>query len=286
MFNPNQHRRNVLRLAGASLAAGTFGGLVRPAASAPLTLAQVKKNGELRIGCEAAYVPLTFRDAKGAIVGYDVDLLDIFVKPLGVKARFIDTQWSGVIPALYTGRFDMIPGLSYTKERMERVQFSIPYADASQALLIRIEDKDKIKTVLDLSGKVLGVKLGSPGETLQKALDADMKSKRGAGFSSVKTYDDHPAAYLALAQGTVDGVLNTVPTLSTVLKDRPGKYNIVYNVATQNWHGFGFRKEDTELVAFINEQIRATKKSGALAALQQKWFGFKMDLADQPPTFS
>ena len=286
MFNPRLHRRDVLRLAGAGIAVGTFGSLVRPAAAAPMTLADIKKNGELRIGCEAAYVPLTFRDAKGAIVGYDVDLLDIIVKPLGVKANFIDTQWSGVIPALYAGRFDMITTLSYTKERMERVLFSIPYADASQALLIRVEDKDKVKTVQDLSGKVLGVKLGSPGETLQKALDADMKTKRGAGFSAVKTYDDHPAAYLALGQGTVDGVLNTVPTLAQVLKDRPGKYSIVYDVAKQNWHGFGFRKEDTEIAAYINDQIRAAKKSGEIVALQQKWFGLKMDLADQPPVFS
>lgn len=286
MFNANLHRRNVLRLAGAGIAVGAFGSLVRPATAAPTTLADIKKNGELRIGCEAAYVPLTFRDAKGEIVGYDVDLLNILVKPLGVKALFIDTQWSGVIPALYAGRFDMITTLSYTKERMERVLFSIPYADASQALLIRVEDKDKIKTVQDLSGKVLGVKLGSPGETLQKSLDADMKAKRGAGFSAVKTYDDHPAAYLALGQGTVDGVLNTVPTLAQVLKDRPGKYSIVYNVATQNWHGFGFRKEDTEVAAYINEQIRAAKKSGEIVALQQKWFGLKMDLADQPPVFS
>jgi ABC-type amino acid transport substrate-binding protein len=83
--------------------------------------------------------------------------------PIGVKADFIDTQWSGVIPALYVGRFDMVPTLSYTKERMERVLFSIPYADASQALLIRAADKEKIKTIADMSGKILGIKLGSPG---------------------------------------------------------------------------------------------------------------------------
>ena len=286
MINFDRQRRNVLRLAGVGVATGAFGGLVRPATAAPMTLADVKKNGELRIGCEAAYVPLTFRDAKGDIVGYDVDLLGILVETAGVKANFIDTQWSGVIPALYAGRFDMITTLSYTKERMERVLFSIPYADASQALLIRLDDKDKIKTVQDLSGKVLGVKLGSPGETLQKKLEADMKAQRGAGFSAVKTYDDHPAAYLALAQGTVDGVLNTVPTLAQVLKDRPGKYAIVYNVSTQNWHGFGFRKEDTELCNYVNDQLRAAKKSGQIAALQEKWFGLKMDLPDQPPTFS
>ena len=109
--------------------------------------------------------------------------------------------------------------MSYTKERLERVLFSIPYADASQALLIRAADKDKIKTIADMSGRILGIKLGSPGETLKLKLDQQLKTERGAGFKDVKTYDDHPAAYLALAQGSVDGVLNTVPTLAVVMRD-------------------------------------------------------------------
>jgi polar amino acid transport system substrate-binding protein len=240
----------------------------------------------LRVGCEAAYVPFTYRDNTGAIIGFDVELLAKFVEPLGVKAQFIDTQWSGVVPALYAGRFEMIPGMSYTKERLERVLFSIPYADASQALLVRSSDKDKIKTIADLSGKVLGIKLGSPGETLKVKLDAQLKSERGAGFKDVKTYDDHPAAYLALAQGSVDGVLNTVPTLSVVLRDKPNTFSIVYNVGSNNWHGFAFRKEDTELGAFIDGRIAEMKKSGEIYALQEKWFGFKMTLADAIPTFS
>ena len=91
--------------------------------------------------------------------------------------------------------------MSYTKERLERVLFSIPYADASQALLIRSADKDKIKTIADMSGKVLGIKLGSPGETLKNRLETQLKTERGAGFKDVKTYDDHPAAYLALGAG-------------------------------------------------------------------------------------
>ena len=92
--------------------------------------------------------------------------------------------------------------MSYTKERLERVLFSIPYADASQALLVRAADKSNIKTIADMSGKVLGIKLGSPGETLKNKLETQLKTERGAGFKDVKTYDDHPAAYLALAQGS------------------------------------------------------------------------------------
>jgi polar amino acid transport system substrate-binding protein len=267
---------------------GTLGaGLVMASRSAfaVQTLDALKKAGEIRVGCEAAYVPFTYRDNGGKIIGFDIDFVAKMFEPISVKPNFIDTQWSGVIPALYAGRFDMIPGLSYTKERLERVLFSIPYADASQALLVRAADKDKIKTIADMSGKVLGIKLGSPGETLKVKLEAQLKAERGAGFTDIKTYDDHPAAYLALAQGSVDGVLNTVPTLSIVLRDKPGTFAMVENVGGNNWHGYGFRKEDTELGKFVDERIEAMKKSGEIYTMQEKWFGFKMKLSDAIPSF-
>jgi polar amino acid transport system substrate-binding protein len=255
-------------------------------AMAAQTLDALKKAGEIRIGCEAAYVPFTYRDNSGKIVGFDTEFATKMVEPLGVKPVFIDAVWSGVIPALQAGRFDMVPTMSYTKERLERVLFSIPYADASQALLIRAADKDKIKGIADLSGKVLGNKIGSAGETLYARFDAQLKAERGAGFKEHKLYDDHPAAYLALAQGSVDGVLNTVPTLSVVLRDKPGIFAMIQGVATKNYHGYAFRKEDTELADFINGRIMAMKANGELGALQDKWFGFRMDLPDQIPSFS
>src|SRR5882672_5213311 len=273
-------RRTLLGSLGAGLLMTASRG-----AMAAQTLDALKKAGEIKIGCEAAYVPFTYRDNAGKIIGFDIDFVTKMFEPIGVKPNFIDTQWSGVIPALYAGRFDMIPGLSYTKERLERVLFSIPYADASQALLVRAADKDKIKTIADMSGKVLGIKLGSPGETLKVKLEAQLKTERGAGFKDVKTYDDHPAAYLALAQGSVDGVLNTVPTLSIVLRDKPGTFAMVENVGGNNWHGYGFRKEDTELGKFVDEQIEAMKKSGEIYTMQEKWFGFKMKLSDAIPSF-
>ena len=128
-----------------SLGAGLLMTASRAAFAAPVTLEALKKAGEVKVGCEAAYVPFTYRDNAGKIIGFDVDFATKMFEPIGVKPMFIDTQWSGVIPALYAGRFDMVPTMSYTKERLERVLFSIPYADASQALLIRSADNDKIK---------------------------------------------------------------------------------------------------------------------------------------------
>lgn len=278
------NRRTVLFGAAAGLAAPMI--LPRRAMAEGKNLADIKSAGVLRIGCEATYPPFTFRDG-GDIVGYDVDLAAVMCDALGVEPEFIDTQWSGVIPALYAGRFDIImSSMSYRKERLEKVAFSIPYAEASQALLIRADDAETISSVADLSGKVLGVKLGSPGEMMKPDLEAEIAAAKGSGFSEVKIYDDHPAAYLALSQGSVDGVLNTLPTLGQVMKDRPGAYALVRPVGQPNWAGIAARKEDPEIVEWLDSELTRLKASGEIYEIQEKWFGFRMDLADEIPSFA
>jgi polar amino acid transport system substrate-binding protein len=276
-------RRSLL---AAGTAAAALGALPRLASAQAVTLAQIKASGELKIGCEAAYVPFTYRQ-DGRIVGYDVELAEIFCKALGVKPNFIDTAWAGVIPSLYAKKFDVImSSMSYTKERLERVAFTVPYAEASQALLVRASDADKIKAPADLNGRTIAVKLGSPGQILQDRINASLKTAGGAGFKELRTFDDHPSAYVALAQNRVDGVLNTLPTLAMVLKDAPGRYAIVKGMGADNWAGIAARKEDTEIVAFLDGELKKLKADGTLARLQEKWFGFRMNLSDTVPTFS
>ncbi len=276
-------RRSLL---AAGTAAAALGALPRLASAQAVTLAQIRASGELKIGCEAAYVPFTYRQ-DGRIVGYDVELAEIFCKALGVKPNFIDTAWAGVIPSLYAKKFDVImSSMSYTKERLERVAFTVPYAEASQALLVRASDADKIRAPADLNGRTIAVKLGSPGQILQDRINASLKTAGGAGFKELRTFDDHPSAYVALAQNRVDGVLNTLPTLAMVLKDAPGRYAIVKGMGADNWAGIAARKEDTEIVAFLDGELKKLKADGTLARLQEKWFGFRMNLSDTVPTFS
>ncbi len=276
-------RREFLTIACAGAAGTLLPGL---ASAQSVTVAQIKAAGELKIGCEAAYVPFTYRDA-GKIVGYDVELAELFCKTLGVKPNFIDTAWAGVIPSLYAKKFDIImSSMSYTKERLERVAFSLPYAEASQAMLIRAGDTGAIKAVSDLNGRVLAVKLGSPGQVLQEKMLASLKAAGGAGFKELRVFDDHPSAYVALAQNRVDVVLNTIPTLAMVLKDAPGKYAIVKGIGADNWAGIAVRKEDPEIVSFLNGELARLKADGTIYKLQEKWFGFRMTLADKIPSFS
>ena len=264
------------------------GALLSPfaqAQTAGLSLAQVRASGELRIGCEAAYVPFTYRQ-DGKIVGYDVDLAELICKSLGVKPNFIDTAWSGVIPSLYARKFDVVmTSMSYTKERLERVAFSIPYAEASQSMLVRAADASNIKGMTDLNNRIVAVKLGSPGQILQEKINASLKAAGGPGFKDVRTFDDHPSAYVALAQNRVDTVLNTLPTLAMVVKDAPGRYAIVKGLGSDNWAGIAVRKEDTEIVTFLNTELQRLKTDGSIYRLQEKWFGFRMNLADKIPSF-
>lgn len=275
-------RRQFLQLIGAAGMTAVLGGPGR-AGAAGLSLADIKGAGKLRIGVEAAYVPFTFRK-DGKIVGYDVDLADMFCESLGVKPDIIDTAWAGVIPSLYAKKFDVImTAMTYTAERIQRVGFTIPYAEASQALLIRAADAGTVKGLNDLAHKVVGIKLGSPGEILAKKQSEQVKAATGAGFAEIKVFTEHPAAYLSLAQGKVDAVYNTVPTLAMVLRDQPGKFTMLKGLGADNWAGIAVRKEDTELLQFLDGQIAKLKADGTLGKLQEKWFGFRMNLADKVP---
>ena len=191
-----------------------------------------------------------------------------------------------MIPSLYSRKFEIVmSAMTYTPERLKRVRFTVPYAEASQAMLVRAGD-NSIKSPMDLDGKVVAVKLGSPGQVLQERLNAALKAKGGSGFKELKIFDDHPAAYLSLGQGKADVVFNTVPTLAMVLKDAPGRFAIVKGIGADNWAGIAARNEDPEIVQFLDSEIARLKADGTLTSLSEKWLGFRMQLADRIPALA
>ena len=219
---------------------------IRPARAAD-TLAEVKKRGALVVGMEAAYVPYEFfKDGK--IIGYDPDIIEHLVGKLGVKAQIVDTAWNGIIPALYAKKFDVIiSAMTITKERAEKVLFSMPYADASNVILLRANE-DRIKTADDLSGKIIGVQLGSAAAGIVKTFEAKLKAEGKPGYTDVKQYEHYPEAYQDLLNKRIDAVVNSKSTMLVVMKDAPGKFKMVGGVSDITaYFGMAFRKEDTAL---------------------------------------
>jgi polar amino acid transport system substrate-binding protein len=272
-------RRSVLVGAGAASVVGMAS--IRSARAD--TLEEVKKRGTLMVGTEAAYVPYEFfKDGK--IIGYDPDIADLMVPKIGTKAQFIDTAWSGIIPALYAGKFDcIISAMTITKERAEKVLFSMPYADASNVILLRA-DEASITTADDLSGKTVGVQLGSAAAGVIKVFEAKLKAEGKPGFADVKQYEHYPEAYQDLLNKRTDAVVNSKSGLMVVMRDAPGKFKVLPGVSDITaYFGMAFRKEDGALRDFVNIQLAAMKQDGTLAKLQEKWFGGTMDTPNTVP---
>jgi polar amino acid transport system substrate-binding protein len=247
------------------------------------TLDEVKKRGVLVVGTEAAYVPYEFfKDGK--IIGDDPDIVEHFVQKLGVKAQLVDTAWNGIIPALYAKKFDVIiSAMTITKERAEKVLFSMPYADASNVILLRVGE-ERIKTADDLSGKIIGVQIGSAAAGIIKTFEAKLKDSGKPGYADVKQYEHYPEAYQDLINRRVDAVVNSKSTLMVVIQGAPGQFKMLPGVSDITaYFGMAFRKEDASLQAFANTQLAEMKASGELASLQKKWFGDTMDTPDVVP---
>ena len=248
------------------------------------TMEEVKKRGTLMIGTEAAYVPYEFvKD--GQIIGYDPDIIEIMVKNLGVKADIIDTAWAGIIPSLYANKFDcIVSAMTMTKERADKVLFSMPYAEATNVILLRA-DEDRIKTADDLSGKIIGVQLGSAAAGIIKVFEEKLKAAGKPGYAEVKQYEHYPEAYQDLINKRVDAVVNSKSTMLVVMHDAPGKFKMIGGVTDITaYFGMAFRKEDATLRDFANTQLAELKKDGTLAKLQEKWFGGTMETPNTVPT--
>jgi polar amino acid transport system substrate-binding protein len=272
-------RRTVLTGAGSAAVIGLAGARTAHAD----TLDEVKKRGTLVVGMEAAYVPYEFfKDGK--IIGYDPDIIDLFIGKLGVKAQLVDTAWNGIIPALYAKKFDVIvSAMTITKERAEKVLFSMPYADASNVILLR-SGEDRIKTADDLSGKVVGVQIGSAAAGIIKTFEAKLKAAGKPGYADVKQYEHYPEAYQDLLNKRLDAVVNSKSTMLVVMKDAPGKFKMVGGVSDITaYFGMAFRKEDAALQSFVNQQLAEMKQDGMLAKLQDKWFGATMNTPNELP---
>lgn len=248
-------------------------------------LDDIKAKGHFAFGLEAQYKPFEFRDDNNDIIGYDIDVANALAEKWGVDAQPTDTNWATVIQTLYNGGFDMIlGGMTATEERYERVNFSIPYMDASSGILVKADGGIADRAGLD--GKVVAAGAGTPqigqlevtAEELGISYDGDIKS-----------YDDDAVAYQAMASGRIDAYVSTLVSLSEFTKTTEGFEILPFRSdrwATE-YTAAAFQKEDDDLREAFDTAIREMKADGSLAALQEKWFGrsFVDGLSDQAPAW-
>ena len=266
-------------MCGAALAGSLL--LGANAAHADL-LGDIKAKGEIVIGTEARFTPFEFME-NGKIVGYSSDMLEIIMKDLpGVKVKRMDIPFQGILPGLSAKKFDyIVTSVTAPKERKEHYALSVPVADATVAMLVRADSP--LTKPEDVSGKTVGCQTGS---AQIKAIEMLAEKLGGKDKIKIKEYVAFDEAYADLAAGRLDGVAQSYPNLADVIKRRPGVFKILTPPFGPKvfftWVGRN-DADSASLVAFFDDGLRKLITSGKMAELQQKWFGFSMEIPTDLP---
>jgi len=149
-------------------------------------------------------------------------------------------------------------------------------------LLFTDKDNDDIATLDDMAGKTIGCNLSSAPEKELLKYNEKLKTE-GKPEIILKTYPNHQNLVLDLENGRVDGIVGTGIIVKAASKNGLDDLKIIGKIADVKYVSWVVRKEDEDLLKFLNEEILKLKKSGKLAELQEKWFGATFDLPDQLP---
>ncbi|MCU1761969.1 cystine ABC transporter substrate-binding protein [Pseudomonas sp. 14P_8.1_Bac3] len=252
-------RRNLLvGSLGLALSAGLLGQAV-----AGEQLQKIKDAGVINVGLEGTYPPFSFVDADGKLAGFEVEFSEALAKELGVKVKLQPTKWDGILAALESKRLDaVINQVTISEERKKKYDFSEPYTVSGIQALTLIKNKDTIKTAADLSGKKVGVGLGTNYEQWVKA---------NVPGADVRTYEDDPSKFADLRNGRTDAIL--IDRLAALEYAKKAKDTVAAGEAfSRQEAGVALRKGEPELLAAVNKAIDKLRADGTLKKLSEKYF--------------
>ncbi|MFG2572134.1 transporter substrate-binding domain-containing protein [Streptomyces sp. NPDC048481] len=227
---------------------------------------ELVKAGQLTTCTHLPYPPFQ-SEIDGKVQGFDVSLIDLVAKNLGVKQVITDTPFENFKTGAFlnSGQCDLAAaGMTITDERKKNVDFSDPYFDATQAVLV---DKGAgVASLADVKSK--GVKLGAQAQTTGE----DYAKKQG--FDPV-SFESSDAVLNGLRTGQVKAVIIDYPVVQGWLKDKAnaGAFKVVDNLNTGEQYGFTVKKGNTELVDAINKALADAKSDGTYKKLYEKWIG-------------
>ncbi len=224
--------------------------------------------GKLTVCTHMSYKPFQFNEA-GKIVGFDVDIVDVAAKEMGLEQQIVDIEfqqiWSGA--AFKAKKCDIgAAGMTITEARQKSVDFSEPYFDATQALLVKAGSN-----VTDLAG-LRGKKLGVQSETTGQ--EYATKNAPANGYEVV-VFDDMPLQVNAVKAGRVDAAINDNGVLYDFAKNNPDT-KVVAEFDTGEQYGIAAAKGDanaTAILGKINDAITKAKADGTYNEIYKKWFG-------------
>lgn len=224
------------------------------------------KAGQLTTCTHLPYPPFQ-SEVDGKVQGFDVSLIDLVAKDLGVKQQILDTPFENFKTGAFlnSGQCDLAAaGMTITAERKKNVDFSDPYFDATQAVLV--DKSSGVNSLADVKAK--GKKLGAQAQTTGEDY---VKSK---GYDPI-SFESSDAVLNGLRTGQVQAVVIDYPVVQGWLKDKANadKFKVVDNLKTGEQYGFTVKKGNTALRDAINKAIKNAKADGTYKKLYEQWIG-------------
>ncbi len=254
----------MLTVIGFLLATSAFGGDIELAKKS--TLEQIMKRGELRVGFESGYVPFEMTNKKGEFIGFDMDFGRRLAKSMGVKFVPINTAWDGIIPALMTGKFDIIMGgMTITQERNLKVNFAEPYIVVGQTILLNKKLKDRVLSYKDLNNPkyIVTSRMGTTGE---------QAIKNYIPKATYKGFESEAEAGLEVINGKADALVYDLPFCG-FLYGSQGKDKTIFlsDPFTYEPLAWAINKGDPDFLNYLNNFLRQTKGDGFYDRMYKKW---------------
>ncbi|MGW1958129.1 basic amino acid ABC transporter substrate-binding protein [Streptomyces sp. NPDC001920] len=225
---------------------------------------EVVKAGQLTTCTHLPYPPFQ-SEIDGKVQGFDVSLIDLVAEDLGVKQAIVDQPFENFKTggSLNAGQCDLAAaGMTITEERKKNVDFSDPYFEATQAVLV--DKKSGISSFAGLKGKKVGAQAQTTGEDYAKSKGLDPVS-----------FESSDAVLNGLRTGQVQAVVIDYPVVQGWLKDKANAdaFQVAEQINTGEQYGFTVKKGNTELREAINKAIKEAKADGTYKKLYEQWIG-------------
>ncbi len=216
-------------------------------------------------GIDFGFPPFGFVDKAGNPAGFDVESMNWIADKMGFKVKHQPMDWDGIIPALTSGKIDLIAsGMSATAERAKIVNFTIPYYKVTQVLVVRPDEKMSLEEILK-GNKKIGVQRGTVTHKLLESL----KGKDGNNYELV-LYDSTDLSLQDLPIGRIDGSGMDSSIANEMLKAKNFKVAGTFNAPPENY-GYAVRKDDKELLDTLNKGIELLMKDPYWEVLKKKY---------------
>ncbi|AOR35064.1 ABC transporter substrate-binding protein [Streptomyces fodineus] len=226
----------------------------------------IVKAGQLTTCTHLPYPPFQ-SEINGKVQGFDVSLIDLVAKNLGVKQQILDTPFENFKTGAFlnSGQCDLAAaGMTITPERKKNVDFSDPYFEATQAVLVAKSSGINSLADVKAKGKQLGAQAQTTGEDYVK----------GKGYDPI-SFESSDAVLNGLRTGQVQAVVIDYPVVQGWLKDKANadKFKVVDNLKTGEQYGFTVKKGNKALLDAINKALKDAKADGTYKKIYEQWIG-------------